>query len=86
MIFAGALPQNTLGELTALPRPPIAVFKGPTPNLRDRREWRGITEGEGKGKESRGKGREGGRKGRETGPVKSVKARARKVVRPPLVL
>jgi len=46
------LPQTPLGELTALPQIPLAGFKGPTSNGRERRKDR--REGQGSGKERRG--------------------------------
>jgi len=62
-IYAGALSQTPLGELTALPRP-LAVFRGPTSKGKegDRggrgREGKRESEGEMRGREGReGKGK-----------------------------
>ena len=50
-LAAGASPQTTLGELTALPRPPSWI-KGPTSKGRGR-ERRGE---EGRGRDKKGRG------------------------------
>jgi len=66
---AGALPQTTLGELTA-PPDPLAGFKGPTSKGREGRGRKRGQEGEGRirkkergwrgnGKEGRGRGQDG---------------------------
>jgi len=47
-----SIPQTSLGELTALPRP-LALFKGPTSKGREGKERKG----KGDGKERRGKER-----------------------------
>jgi len=77
LISAGALPQTSLEELTALPRPP-AVFKGPTSKERD-----GVKGKEGKkrGENRRRKEKEGKGKGNGyTGPMSNFFLRACSVV------
>ena len=54
LISAGALPQTPLEELTAIPRPPSWILRGPTSKGDIRREGRGrgrerqVEQGEGR--------------------------------------
>jgi len=64
LISAGALPHIPLGELTALPQNPLAVFKGVEPTSNGREGVDGGGWGMEQGKGEKREGRKGGMAGR----------------------